>query len=112
MTLVRRHVIQQLLVELIRHVVAQAAELLVKGGNGDHAGGIAAGANGHLDMRDLLAEQFVGAGFQTDAVDFVQIRCGFEGDDEVEAFVGSDRGEAVEVGDVDDADSADFHVAA
>jgi hypothetical protein len=51
------------LVELICHVVAEAAELLVKGGDGDHASGVAAGADGNFYVGDLLAEEFVGSRF-------------------------------------------------
>ena len=49
---------------------------------------------------------------EAQAVDLVLVGVGDEGDDEVEALLRADRGEAVEVGDVDDADAADFQVAA
>ena len=103
---------EQLLVKLIGHVVAEAAELLVEGGDGNHAGGVAPWADRDLDVRHILAEEFVGFRFEAEAIHLVEVGGGLEGDNEIKALVRADRGEAVEVGDVDDTDPADLHVAA
>jgi len=98
-------------VELVGHIVAESTELLVECGNGDHAGGIASWGDGDFDKWDALAVDFVGFRLEAEAVNIVLVGVWGEIDDEIEAFFRSNGGEAEEVGDVDDADAADFDVA-
>jgi hypothetical protein len=82
--------VEEFLVELIRHVVAEAAELLVERGDGDHARGVAARADGNFHMDDLLAKDLLGFLLEPDAVHLVEVSLRLEGDDEVESLVRAD----------------------
>lgn len=99
------------IVELICHIVAEAAELLVERGNGDHAGCISARGDWDFDEWDALTVDFKGLWLESKAVDIILVGMWGEVDDQVEALFRSDRGEAEEVGDVDDADATDFDIA-
>ncbi len=103
---------EEALVEFIRHVVADAPKLEIEGGDTDEARGVATSGDGDFDERDLGVEDFEFLLGDAESVDFVEVGGGFEFDDEVESFLWADRGESVEVGDVDDADAAHFEITA
>ena len=62
-------------------------------------------------MRHLLPKDLVGFLAHAEAVHLVEVSMGLEAHHHVEPLVRADRGEAIEVGHIDDANAADFHVA-
>src|SRR5688500_13642752 len=87
-------------------------EFRLEGGDFNEAREIASGADRNRDMWDVDAEDLYMFFLHSEAVDVGDFVPGFEGDNKVDAFFEADRFDAEHGGDVDDADTADFHVVA
>jgi hypothetical protein len=77
----------------------------------NESGGVAPGGDGDFNERNFNVENLDFFLRDAEAVNFVEVGGGLEIDDEIESFLGTDRGEALKVGDVDDADAAHFEIA-
>lgn len=104
--------LKEALIEFESGMDAHGFEFLIQRSDFDQSSDVAACANGDDDVGELDAEDFVGEGSKSGAVEVFAFIPFLERCDEVEAFFRADGADTEDGSDVDDAYAADFHVVA